>query len=183
MCIKVLYLIYLSILLALKWKVILGDGGLAQAVTYLRQPIPRMRETNDIILSGISTPWEENAYKLQVIRVRLGIAWELATTDFGFQQMHPIDIVNHHRKIAIELKNNKRISSTEKRVKHADLLAFKRRHRDYTVIFGFINGGGHDTVKDGIQYMHGQRLLQLMFGRSKNRVIRQFREAVRSHLL
>jgi hypothetical protein len=157
------------------------DAGLRRAVDYIKQPIREPRGTNDIILRGIVTPWESSAYKLQVLRVRLGLCWEYIAEDYGFSITNPLDIINNRRKILAEIKNSRQISSTERRAKHRLLKTFKRNHPDYTAVFGFVNGGGGDIVKDGICYMYGDSFLNFIFGRNRLRIIRTLRSAVQTH--
>ena len=68
------------------------------------------------MISGITDQLEEAAYRLQVLRMRLGLAWELVFTDYGFtKQPSRIDLINHRRKIAVELKNRYRINLIARR--------------------------------------------------------------------
>ena len=60
--------------------------------------------------------------------------------DYGFiKQPSGIDLINHRRKIVIELKNGYRINSIVRRVDLQRLQEFKAQHPRYTVILGFIN--------------------------------------------
>jgi len=158
-------------------------GGLNEAVMLLRHNIPMTPLINDIILEGIITPWADHAYKTHVIRTRLGSAWELSTTDYGFERVAhmPVDIIHRRKKLAIKLKNSDSVNSKERRAIHADLREYKRLHPEETVIFGFINGRSRERVKDGILYLYGDRLLQRIFEGHANHVIRRLRQAVRSH--
>ena len=173
--------LYILTLLHLS-SVLRGDGGVNRGVALLRGRIPNYRPTQDIILSTIVLPCEEAAYKLQYIRVKLGMAWELALTDFGFVKSNQgFDLVSERRKIALELKNSRRVSSVIKRHSHQVLKRFKEEHPDYTVVFGYINGGGVTRMKEGVQYMYGPRLLNFLFENRQMRVINRFRQAVRQH--
>ena len=61
-------------------------------------------------------------------------------TDYGFtKQPSGIDLINHRRKIAVELKNCYRINSIVRREDFRRLKEFKRQHLRYIVILGFIN--------------------------------------------
>ena len=117
-----------------------GASGLRRAKELIQQPISNHRRTSDIILSGITDRLEQNAYKLQILRMRLGQAWELVFTDYGFsKQPSGIDLINSRRRVAIELKNGYRINSIVRREDLRRLRDFKVRHPRYTVILGFIN--------------------------------------------
>ena len=64
------------------------------------------------MLTGITDQLEETSYRLQVLRMHVGNAWELVFTDYGFtKQPSGIDLINHRWKIAVELKNGYRINS------------------------------------------------------------------------
>ena len=116
------------------------DTGLHGAKELIKQPIGSHKQIKDVILSGIVDKLEENAYKLQILHMRVGQAWEWVFTDYGFiNQPSGIDLINHRHKIAIELKNGYRISSI---VRHEDLhrlQEFKSHHPRYSVTLGFIN--------------------------------------------
>ena len=82
---------------------LLGAGysqrGLNEAVMLLRHAIPETPRVNDIILEGIITPWADYAYKTQLMRTRLGLAWEMSATDYGFERVInvPVDIIHRER--------------------------------------------------------------------------------------
>ncbi len=57
--------------------------GLQRAINYLREPLPPTPPINDIILNGKFDNLQQNAYKLNRIRSRLGKAWEYVFTDYG----------------------------------------------------------------------------------------------------
>ena len=106
------------------------------------------KQINDIILTGITDSLEETSYRLQVLRMRVGTAWELVFTDYGFtKQPSGIDLINHRRKIAVELKNGYRINSIVRREDFRRLPEFKSSHPRYIVILGFIND---KTTKESI---------------------------------
>ena len=80
--------------------------------------------------------------------MRIGTAWELVFTDYGFtKQPSGIDLINHRRKIAVELKNGYRINSI---VRHEDLQEFKSSHPRCIVKLGFIN----DKTTEGNIALH-----------------------------
>ena len=91
-------------------------SALQRAGVLIKKPISLNRQTNDVLLSGLVYPLEDSAYKLQVLRMRIGLAWELVFTDYGFvRQTSGIDLINSRRRVAIELKNGYRINSIVRR--------------------------------------------------------------------
>ena len=58
--------------------------GLQKAEALIKQPIKSNKQSNDVVLSGITDMLEEAAYKLQVLHMRIGHMWELVFTDCGF---------------------------------------------------------------------------------------------------
>ena len=111
-------------------------------------------------------------------------AWELVFTDYGFtKQPSGIDLINHRRKIAVELKNGYRINSIVRREDFRRLKEFKRQHPRYIVILGFINDKtteGKYRVKRGVHFMSGKRFLQYIFKGDEGKIIRYLRRAVRT---
>ena len=161
-------------------------SALQRAGVLIKKPISLNRRTNDVLLSGLVSPLEDSAYKLQVLRMRIGLAWELVFTDYGFvRQTSGIDLINHRRKIAIELKNGYRINSMVKREDFRRLRAFKARHPRYTVILGIINDKtleGKVRIKEGVHVMTGKRFLRYIFKGEQDHIIQYLRRAVRSFL-
>ena len=91
-------------ILSLFFNDLLCETGLQRASALIKEPLNAHKQTNDIVLSGITDTLEEATYKLQVLRMRFGHAWEWVFTDYGFtKQPSGIDLINHRRKIAIEL--------------------------------------------------------------------------------
>ena len=63
---------------------LISKQGLQRAEELIKQPISLHKQTNDVVLSGLTDQIEEAAYKLQILRIRIGHAWELVFTDYGF---------------------------------------------------------------------------------------------------
>ena len=160
-----------------------GTSGLQRAGALIKEPLNSHKQINDIILTGITDSLEENSYRLQVLRMRVGTAWELVFTDYGFtKQPSGIDLINHRRKIAVELKNGYRINSIVRREDFRRLKEFKSQHPRYIVILGFINDKtteGKYRVKNGVHVMSGRRFLQYIFKGDEGKIIR-LRRAVRT---
>ena len=161
-----------------------GTSGLQRAGALIKEPLNSHKQINDIILTGITDSLEENSYRLQVLRMRVGTAWELVFTDYGFtKQPSGIDLINHRRKIAVELKNGYRINSIVRREDFRRLKEFKRQHPRYIVILGFINDKtteGKYRVKSGVHVISGRRFLQYIFKGDEGKIIRYLRRAVRT---
>ena len=115
--------------------------------------------------------------------MRVGTAWELVFTDYGFtKQPSGIDLINHRRKIAVELKNGYRINSIVRREDFRRLKEFKRQHPRYIVILGFINDKmteGKYRVKSGVHVMSGRCFLLYIFKGDEGKIIHYLRRAVR----
>ena len=161
-------------------------SALQRAGVLIKNPISLNRQTNDVLLSGLVYPLEDSAYKLQVLRMRIGLAWELVFTDYGFvKQTSGIDLINHRRRIAIELKNGYQINSMVKREDFRRLRTFKARHPRYTVILGIINDKtleGKVRLKEGVHVMSGRRFLRYIFKGEQDHIIQYLRRAVQSFL-
>ena len=118
--------------------------------------------------------------------MQIGLAWELVFTNYGFvRQTSGIDLINHRRKIAIELKNGYRINSIVRREDFRRLRVFKARNSRYMVILSFINDKtleGKVRIKGGVHVMSGRRFLQYIFKGEQDHIIQYLRRAVRSFL-
>ena len=152
-------------------------SGLQRAGALIKEPLNSHKQINDIILTGITDSLEETSYRLQVLRMRVG-------TDYGFtKQPSGIDLINHRRKIAVELKNGYGINSIVRREDFRRLQEFKSSHPRYIVILGFINdktSEGKYRVKSGVHVMSGRCFLQYIFKGNEGKIIRYLRRAVRT---
>ena len=63
---------------------LISKQGLQRAKDLIERPITLNKQTNDVVLNGLTDQIEEAAYKLQILRIRIGHAWELVFTDYGF---------------------------------------------------------------------------------------------------
>ena len=154
------------------------DPGLQRAGELIREPFSPHMKSTDIVLTGLINRLEQAAYKLQVIRMRLGHAWEWVFTDYGFIK-HSSG--NPRRRIVIELKNSYRINSIVRREDLHRLKLFKARHPRYTAILGIINDKtleGHDRIKNRVRIMSGMKFLRYIFKGNEGRIIRYLRRAV-----
>src|SRR5277367_1729173 len=174
------YIILLLFILSVSTQPI--QPGMRRAIDYLRQPLPPTKPITDIILRGYFDNLQENAYKLNRIRSRLGKAWEFVFTDYGFELVNNvIDVINPNRLIVIELKNSWRTdNSRSKQSTITQLQAFKRNNPQYTVIYGAINykdNIGKDVMKGNVRVMYGNLFLNFIFGDRKDYIIRTLRTA------
>ena len=88
-----------------------GATSLLRAGVLIKEPLNSNKQINDIILTGITDQLEEASNRLQILWMHLGHAWEWVFTDYGFtKQPSGIDLINHRRKVAVELKNGYRIN-------------------------------------------------------------------------
>ena len=158
--------------------------GLQGAGALIKEPLNSHKQINDIILTGITDSLEETSYRLQVLRMRVGTAWELVYTDYGFtKQPSGIDPINHRWKIAVELKNGYRINSIVRCEDFRMLKEFKRQHPRYIVILGFINDKtveGKYCIRDAVHVMSGKRFLQYIFKGDEGKIIHYLRRAIRT---
>ena len=159
--------------------------GLDAAVRLIQAPVSNDGHVKDVILTGIVNQWESHAYKLQILRQRIGFAWELVLTDFGFER-HPagIDLINRRQRIAIELKNSCRVSSVAKRNAFKMLTEFRRQHPNYRVIFACINyrnrNQGGTTRHGVVRYMKGRSFLTFVLKTRKDQIVRRLKTAART---
>ena len=136
-----------------------SQPGMQRAIDYLRQPLPATRPIQDVILRGKFDNLQENAFKLNRIRTRLGRAWEFVLTDYGFNLVNNVvDLINPNRSIAVELKNSWRTdNANSKKCVFDKLKTFKRNNPRYTVVYGAINyktqNPGKDEMKENITIM------------------------------
>ena len=156
--------------------------GLDAAVRLIREPVPNDGHVKDVIQTGIVDAWETNAYKLQILRQRMGYAWELVLTDLGFERhASGIDLIHRRKRMAIELKNSCRISSTAKRNEFRLLNEFKERHPSYRVILACINyrnlNQGGTTLHRGVQYMKGKSFLSYILKTRQTAIILKLKAA------
>jgi hypothetical protein len=157
------------------------EPGMQRAVNYMRLPFPPVPQIRDIILAGKVDDLRENAYKLNNLRTRLGKAWEMVFTDFGFNMVNNgfVDLMNVNRSIAIELKNSwDTDNSKSKHYVVSKLEQFKANNPQYTVIYGAINyknAEGRDFLRNNIRFMYGNMFLDFIFAAQKNQVIIDFR--------
>ena len=163
----------------------LPTPGLDAALRLINQPLSNDGHVKDIILTGVVNRWESHAYKLHILRQRIGHAWEWLVTDFGYERHScGIDLVNHRQRIAIEIKNSCQVSSTVKQATFKALRDFKLRHPNYRVIFACINYRNLDRGKTShrgpIVIMKGTSFLDYMLGTRKNDIIERLQTAARS---
>ena len=138
-------------------------NGLKLATDLLSRPYePFVPAPSDIILSPIPTEWENDTNKLNELKIRLESAWKLIFTDYGFENLpHGVDLVNHDRKIAIELTTEYPITLKSLVEGQQALFLFKLLHPEYETIFGHINSNNESSkVVNGTRFMYGESFLK-----------------------
>ena len=158
--------------------------GIDAAIRLIQQPIVNDGHVKDIILTGIVNQWEDQAYKLHILRQRIGHAWEWVFTDFGFERHScGVDLVHHQQKLALEIKNGCQVSSTVKQATLKALRDFKERHPTYRVIFGCINyrnmERGKTMQRGRVVIMKGTSFLDYILGSRKGPIITRLKHAAR----
>ena len=159
--------------------------GINAAIRLIQQPIINDGHVKDVILTGIVNRWEDHAYKLHILRQRIGHAWEWVFTDFGFERHScGVDLVHHRNKIALEIKNSCQVSSTVKQGTLKALREFKDRHPTYRVIFGCINyrniERGKSSQRGRVVIMKGTSVLDYVLGTRKEPIIERLQQAARA---
>ena len=103
------------------------------AMDLLRGPYkPFVPAPDDILLSPIPEEWEKDTNNYCTLKIRLESAWKLVFTGFGFAQLtHGVDLVNHDRKIAIELTTEYPITLNSLVEGQQALFLFKLLHPEY----------------------------------------------------
>jgi hypothetical protein len=181
--------------------------GMAKAIAILRAPIKPYVPTRDVILHGVLSPSiEKNYHKMHALSMRLGHAWEWVLTDYGYEKLtdtrHIIeiknqsgamdsremvqlptpDLVNHRKKIILELKNGYHVNYIVQKQNILALKNYVRGHPGYKPIMGFINyknDAGKVQHKDGVELMYGNRFLNFVFRpREKTMIINKLRNAI-----
>ena len=127
------------------------------------------------------------AYKLHILRQRIGYAWELVLTDFGYERHNSgVDLINRQQKVAIELKNSCRISSAAKRNAFVLLNDFKRTHPTYAIVLACINNRnlnhGATTLHRGVQFMKGKAFLTAILKTRMMPIKQRLKAAARAYV-
>ena len=154
---------------------------------------------HDILLNEYITKNNEiiqKAYKLKLVQMKIGLIWQFIIgnykdfIDLKIGHASGLDIISQSRKIAIELKNRYNSDNASSRLSNYNKLAkFKKINPDYQCIYGIIN----DKKKSGIQkiikhnnveiiYCSSEKLLDLIFGLEKNKIITQIKIIINNHL-
>src|SRR5579862_2657046 len=119
------------VLISLFITSVYSQPGMQRAIDYLQRPLPPTEPIQDVVLRGKFDNLQENAFKLNRIRSRLGKASEFVLTDYGFNLVNNVvDLINPNRSIPVELKNSWRTdnSNSKKKCVFDKLKAFKRNN-------------------------------------------------------
>lgn len=102
-----------------------------------------------------------------------------------------LDLLSLERKFAVELKNRYNTdNSSAKRANLDKLVAFKKKHPDYEVIYAIIN----DRKEEGRDYyfehndvqirgLSGCKLLMFIFGKDWNQILNYIHEELNKYTL
>jgi hypothetical protein len=139
----------------------------------LTKPFNTYSGTNDILLQ--SCPWNvlENAHKVTILRMRLGMIWESIFQLFGYHKLDTgADLINHNSHILMELKNSyntDNFSSKKYNLQKLIQTAEELKCDSYTLVYGIVNDKKprdyifpHDTYQ--IRYISGYNLLKFVMG-------------------
>lgn len=113
---------------------------------------------------------------IKQLQMKFGIIWQKAIgkykrfIDLGNGKI--FDVINHERKIIMEIKNRYNTdNSTSRNANYSKLALFKKNHPDYTCVYAVINDKTlngteyfieHD--KQQIKYCSGKKLMKYVFG-------------------
>ena len=145
------------------------NKGLNVAMVMIKSPFkPLVPSADDIILSPIPVGLQKDANKLSQLKIRLESAWKLVFTDYCFEQLphQGVALVNHERKIAIELTTEYPITLKAQVEGQQVLFLFKLNNPEYETIFGYINYKNESSkVVNGIRFMYGQSFWEYVTNR------------------
>src|SRR5271156_1573453 len=92
------------------------------------------KSPNDILLKSVQMDVIRAYHKMSIIRTRIGILWERIFCLFGYAKLSKgADIINHDKKVIIELKNSKGSDNKSTRILIQSGLP------GYQLIYGVIN--------------------------------------------
>src|SRR5258708_23309191 len=97
------------------------------------------KSPNDILLNSISMDTIRAYHKVAIIRTRIGMLWEQIFCLFGYDKLPKGgDIINHEKKVIIELKNKKSSDNKSSHIENIRKL-IQSGQPGYTLIYGIIN--------------------------------------------
>lgn len=162
------------------------------------------KEKNDDMLEDIllSDYIKKNQSSFHIVKnikqlqMKIGYIWQCIIGDYqGFENLkqgHPtgLDVCCKDRKIIMEIKNRFNTDNQSARNSNYNkLIKFKNENPDYECIYAVIN----DRTTEGfdkllpykgshIRYCSGQKLLDLVFGNEKERIISFVKNEINVHL-
>ena len=146
----------------------------------------------DILDCNINTKCMENSLLIKQIQMKYGEIWQHVLgnyedfEDLGIGHDTGLDIISISRKLIFELKNRYNTDNASSRKSNYDKLAkFKKKNKEYTVIYGVINditieGKKSSISHDGeiIEKYSGMKLLRFILGCDTNHIIRTVQSMV-----
>src|SRR5271156_6493196 len=127
------------------------------------------KSPNDILLKSVQMDIIRAYHKMSIIRTRIGILWERIFCLFGYAKLTKgADIINHDKKVIIELKNSKGSDNKSSRLEDTRKL-IQSGLPGYQLIYGVINDKKskyEDMVYEGTTYklLTGHLLLEFILG-------------------
>jgi hypothetical protein len=139
------------------------------------------------LLSIDISPKEKEIYqRFKMMQQTEGKIWQKVMgnyppfIDLGEGDESGLDIISHERKIVIELKNKYNTDNhSSKKFNIQKLKSFKKKHPDYTAVYGIVNDtnlGGKIDEKDDYVIYTGDKLLGLIFGLDKEPIVNGMKE-------
>jgi len=124
---------------------------------------------NDILLNSVSMDIISAYHKMVIIRTRIGFLWEHIFCLFGYNKLRKgADIINHDKKVIIELKNKTSSDNKSSRIENTSKL-IRSIKPGYKLIYGIVNDNkskDQDLDHEGTSYrlLTGALLLQFIIG-------------------
>ena len=127
------------------------------------------KSPNDILLKSVQMDIIRAYHKFALMRMRIGILWERIFCLFGYDKLPKGgDIINHDKKVIIELKNAKSSDNKSSRTEDTRKL-IQYGQPGYQLIYGVINdkkSKDENMVYEGTTYrlLTGPLLLEFILG-------------------
>ena len=152
-----------------------SDKALTEAISRVINAKYKFRFPEDPYMSEFDTSIMKTSYLYNILPQRLGNAWEVAATFYGWKKVKKIDLVHDERKIALELKNSVHSDSSAARHRKYQLLVdYKKAHPTIEqLVYAVINDA---TAKDKmvfdnkIRYVSYTAALRVLFGEDYHKV-------------
>lgn len=155
----------------------------------------RRRVPFDILDCGTNLKCMEICLLIKQIQMKYGEIWQYVLGNYRhFEDLKVghetgLDIMSTFRKVIIELKNRYNTDNASSRKSNLDkLVEFKKKNKDYTVIYGIVNdttleGKISDIIHNGeiIKKYTGMKLFQYILGYDAGCIINRVKIMVALH--